>query len=274
MGYVLVKANDENSGGVAMNTQGGASFLLPMNQNEYDPAGMGKKYSERAAAAGMPWARAGQIAAYGGALYGGLNALNETLASGQGGGLLNDVGMGAYGGYATMSPLSSWAGERAARRFHGKEQAEQEEVAEKERLHQEGIADPTQGQRDRTGTLKPQFNIPAGTDTASFWGPVDQTQREFDNRSRYGHNLWRMPSWTPAAQPYVSPIMANSTQWQLPEGRQPLPPVRGAAPYDENEPAHPAVAEFTPSAPVGVTQSGTADPRITQGLKERRLDSY
>jgi len=270
MGYVLVKANGENaSGGVAVNTGGGASFLLPMNQSKYNPAEAAKKYSERAAAAGMPWARLGEMAAIGGGIYGGLNALNESLASGQGGGLLNDVGMGAYSGYATMSPVSGWAGERAARRFHGKEQAEQEKEAQKHRSRQEGMADPTQGQRDRTGALKPQFNIPAGGDMSSFWGASDQTQREFDNRSRYGYNTPTPQPWNLVPGGYVPPPTGAGTT-QMNYFGAPVGAGEGMPPFDPNNPAHQEVTELT-SSPVGVRQSGNPDDGMIEELERRRL---
>lgn len=216
MGYVLVKANGENtSGGIGMglgyNTQQGLTpQLLISGTGGWNRDAAAKKYGERAAQAGDPWARLGQMAAIGGGIYGGLSALNESLASGQGGGLLNDVGMGTYGGYSTLSPLAGWAGDRAARRFHEKEEAEQAQ-AEQARLHREKLAEP-----------------------------------------------------------YITPTMAGSTQLNL--YGAPVGAGEGAPPYDPNNPAHSAVAEFTPSAPVGVRQSGTPDPAIVEEL--RRLDTY
>tara|TARA_B100000586_G_C20054989_1_gene403723 strand:- start:262 stop:1143 length:882 start_codon:yes stop_codon:yes gene_type:complete len=293
MGYVLVKANGENtSGGMGLgySAQGGLNpQLLISGAGAWDREAAAEKYGERAAQAGDPWARLGQMAAYGGAMYGGLNALNESLSSGQGGGLLNDVGMGAYSGYSTLSPLSSWAGDRASRRFAEKEREDQtkqgtstaakiEEALHAQRMRQEGLADPTGRQRDQRARSysSPGFDFPAGMDEktmSTFYGPTEQVQR---------HGPQVLSTYTPPTpQPwhitpggYVPPPTAEVKPTQLNLHGAPVGAGEGAPPYDPNNPAHLGVAEFTPSAPVGVRQSGTADPRIVQGLEQQRLDSY
>jgi hypothetical protein len=299
MGYVLVKAPFGEDSNVNVVSGSAGPQVLLTGAGGYDLEGAAKKYGKNAAAAGEPWARLGQMAAIGGGIYGGLNALNESLSSGQGGGLLNDVGMGAYGGYATLSPISNWAGTRGARRFAGKERADEEEKgaassaeieagwlseeqlqqeaqghqAEYEALwpkqQQEGMADPTQGQRDRTGALKPQFNIPAGGDMSSFWGPSDQTQREFDNRSRYGYNTPTPQPWNLVPGGYVPPPTGAGTT-QMNYFGAPVGAGEGMPPFDPNNPAHQGVAELTPSS-VGVKQSGNPDDEMIEGLKQRKI---
>ena len=292
MGYVLVKANGENtSGGMGLGYSAQTGLnpqLLISGAGGWDREAAAKKYGERAAQAGDPWARLGQLAAYGGGIYGGLNALNESLSSGQGGGLLNDIGMGTYGGYSTLSPLAGWAGDKAARKFGEKERAEQEgwefdwegskggasiaaniEDGIRQRIEQEGKANSQrieqEGQADYTGTGGDQrarnypsaepFNI---SEPATPWGQMLAGKTPM--RSNYGP--------APPTPWYQNPPTgADSTQQTFGAEAGLLSP---AAPYNENEPAHPAVAEFTPSAPVGVTPSGTSDPAIVDWFSDRR----
>lgn len=258
MGYVLVRKAEEGFSPPIVSTSGQV-MVSPSGPRDRDRAV--ERWGEDAAAAGDPWARAGQMAAYGGALYGGLNALNESLSSGQGGGLLNDIGMGAYGGYSTLSPLSGWAGDRASRNFAAKRDA-REEQERQAREEQEGQADYTGtggDQRARNYSSAEPFNI---SEPATPWGQMLAGKTPM--RSNYGP--------APPTPWYQNPPTgADSTQQTFGAEAGLLSP---AAPYNENEPAHLGVAEFTPSAPVGVRQSGTADPRIVQGLEQQRLDSY
>jgi hypothetical protein len=277
MGYVLVKKGEgDGFGPIAVGPQG-PQVLIGGGAGGWDREAAAKKFGERAAQAGDPWARLGQMAAYGGGIYGGLSALNESLSSGQGGGLLNDIGMGTYGGYSTLSPLAGWAGDRATRRFGEKERAKQEgwefdeegsfggasiaaniEDGIRQRIEQEGQADYTGtggDQRARNHSSAEPFNI---SEPATPWGQMLAGKTPM--RSNYGP--------APPTPWYQNPPTgADSTQQTFGADVVGLPP---AAPYNENEPAHPAVAEFTPSAPVGVTQSGTADPRIVDWFNDRR----
>jgi len=297
MGYVLVKANGENtSGGMGLGYSAQTGLnpqLLISGSGGWDREAAAKKYGERAAQAGDPWARLGQLAAYGGGIYGGLNALNESLSSGQGGGLLNDIGMGTYGGYSTLSPLAGWAGDKAARKFGEKERAEQEgwefdwegskggasiaanieENLHAQRMHREGLADPTGTQRDQRARSysSPAFDFPAGMDEktmSTFYGPTEQAQRH-GPQVLSGYTPPTPQPWHITPGGYVPPPTAEAKPIQTTFGAEAglLPP---AAPYNENEPAHPAVAEFAPSAPVGVTPSGTSDPAIVDWFSDRR----
>jgi len=132
MGYVLVKGNGAPATAApVMNAGGGGGMsvgymMQPNNMTEDHYENIRQERGPEAEASARKWARLGRMAAYAGAAYGGLNALNESLASGHGGGLLSDVGMGAYGGYATASPLEGWLGQGAAGRYPMMSEEEEE----------------------------------------------------------------------------------------------------------------------------------------------------
>ena len=147
-------------------------------------------------------------------------------------------------------------------------------MAEKERLHREGLADPTGRQRDQRARSysSPGFDFPAGMDEktmSTFYGPTEQVQR---------HGPQVLSTYTPPTpQPwhitpggYVPTPSAEAKPTQLNLYGAPVGAGEGAPPYDPNNPAHQPVAEFTPSAPVAVTQSGTPDPAIVDWFSDRR----
>jgi len=272
MGYVLVKApfGEDSSMNVAVGS-GGPQVLLT-GAGGWDRDRAVREHGEDAAAAGEPWARLGQMAAIGGGVYGALNALNESLASGQGGGLLQDAGMGAYGGYATLSPLSSYGGNRAARNFAARRDAEKEEKGRQEeegKQHERGIQEE-QANYDQGNYRQEPFGIPApAIPWQQFWGPSEQVQR---------HGPEILTDYTPPAPPtWVAglrdtPTMVGSTQAPLDVGLPPPGAGEGPPPLDKTIPAHVAVMSSTASPASAST--GTPDDEMVEELKQRRLDSY